>query len=57
VTSSQGAGEYELSNREVLGFGGTAGYDSTLTGKVIDLAMRQAVDGLATTRDAGQWGK
>lgn len=57
VTSAQGAGEYELSNREVLGFGGTAGYDSTLTGKVIDLAMRQAVDGLATTRDAGQWGK
>jgi curli biogenesis system outer membrane secretion channel CsgG len=57
VYSSQGAGEYELSNREVLGFGGTAGYDSTLTGKVIDLAMRQAVDGLSSARDAGQWGK
>jgi curli biogenesis system outer membrane secretion channel CsgG len=57
VYSAQGAGEYELSNREVLGFGGTAGYDSTLTGKVIDLAMRQAVDNLATSRDAGQWGK
>jgi len=57
VYSAQGAGEYELSNREVLGFGGTAGYDSTLTGKVIDLAMRQAVDNLAASRDAGQWGK
>jgi curli biogenesis system outer membrane secretion channel CsgG len=57
VYSAQGAGQYELSNREVLGFGGTAGYDSTLTGKVIDLAMRQAVDNLATGRDAGQWGK
>lgn len=57
VYSSQGAGEYALSAREVLGFGGTAGYDSTLNGKVLDLAMRQAVDGLAAARDAGQWGE
>ena len=57
VYSARGAGEYELSNREVLGFGGTAGYDSTLTGKVLDLAMREAVDGLAAGRDAGQWVK
>ena len=57
VFSARGAGEYELSNREVLGFGGTAGYDATLNGKVLDLAMREAVDGLAAGRDAGQWGK
>jgi curli biogenesis system outer membrane secretion channel CsgG len=57
VFSARGAGEYTLSNREVLGFGGTAGYDATLNGKVIDLAMREAVDKLATGRDAGQWGK
>ena len=57
VYSARGAGEYELSNREVLGFGGTAGYDSTLTGKVLDLAMREAVDNLAAGRDAGQWVK
>jgi curli biogenesis system outer membrane secretion channel CsgG len=57
VYSARGAGEYELSNREVLGFGGTAGYDSTLTGKVLDLAMRQAVDALAAGRDNGQWGR
>lgn len=57
VFSARGAGEYELSNREVLGFGGTAGYDATLNGKVLDLAMREAVDGLVTGRDAGQWGK
>ena len=57
VYSARGAGEYELSNREVLGFGGTAGYDSTLTGKVLDLAMREAVDGLAAGRDTGQWAK
>lgn len=57
VFSARGAGEYELSNREVLGFGGTAGYDATLNGKVLDLAMREAVDNLTAARDAGQWGK
>ena len=57
VYSARGAGEYELSNREVLGFGGTASYDATLNGKVLDLAMRQAVDDLVTAKDSGQWGK
>jgi len=57
VFSGRGAGEYELSNREVLGFGGTASYDSTLTGKVLDLAMREAVDALVVGRDGGQWGQ
>lgn len=57
VFSARGAGEYELSNREVLGFGGTASYDATLNGKVLDLALREAVDGLSAGRDAGQWGK
>lgn len=56
VYSARGAGEYELSNREVLGFGGTAGYDATLTGKVLDLAMREAVNNLVTGVDTGQWG-
>jgi curli biogenesis system outer membrane secretion channel CsgG len=56
VYSARGAGEYELSNREVLGFGGTAGYDSTLNGKVLDLAMREAVNTLVVARDSGQWG-
>lgn len=56
VYSSGGAGEYELSSREVIGFGGSAGYDATLNGKVLDLALREAVDGLASGRDNGQWG-
>lgn len=56
VFSARGAGEYELSNREVLGFGGTAGYDATLNGKVLDLAMREAVNNLVVGKDAGQWG-
>lgn len=57
VFSARGAGEYELSNREVLGFGGTASYDSTLNGKVLDLAMREAVGNLVAGKDAGQWGQ
>lgn len=55
VYSAQGAGEYSLSNREVLGFGGTAGYDSTLNGKVLDLAIREAVNNLVKGLDAGAW--
>ena len=57
VYSARGAGEYQLSTREVVGFGGTAGYDATLNGKVLDLAMRDAVDNLASARDANRWGK
>ncbi|AIZ78509.1 CsgG/HfaB family protein [Actinobacillus equuli subsp. equuli] len=53
--SVQGAGEYNLSNREVLGFGGTAGYDSTLNGKVLDLAIREAVNNLVNGIEAGHW--
>lgn len=55
VFSSQGAGEYALSNREIIGFGGTASYDSTLNGKVLDLAMREAVQNLVAGIDAGAW--
>lgn len=55
VYSAQGAGEYSLSNREVVGFGGTASYDSTLNGKVLDLAMREAVEKLVGAVDSGAW--
>jgi curli biogenesis system outer membrane secretion channel CsgG len=55
VYSAQGAAEYELSDREVLGFGSTSGYDSTLNGKVLDLAIREAVDRLADAIDSGLW--
>ncbi|KRW71588.1 hypothetical protein G7015_06285 [Pseudomonas kunmingensis] len=55
VYSAQGAGEYSLSNREVIGFGGTASYDSTLNGKVLDLAIREAVNNLVTGVDSGAW--
>ncbi|MHB8845026.1 MAG: CsgG/HfaB family protein [Nitrospirota bacterium] len=55
IFSSQGAGEYELSNREVIGFGGTSSYDATLNGKVLDLAIREAVNRLVEGIDKGGW--
>lgn len=55
VYSVQGAGEYALSNREVIGFGGTASYDSTLNGKVMDLAIREAVNHLVSGIESGAW--
>jgi curli biogenesis system outer membrane secretion channel CsgG len=55
VYSVQGAGEYELSNREIIGFGGTASYDSTLNGKVLDLAIREVVEHLVQAIDSGTW--
>jgi curli biogenesis system outer membrane secretion channel CsgG len=55
VYSSQGAGEYSLSEREVIGFGSTAGYDATLNGKVLDLAIRDAVNSLVSGIDSGAW--
>ena len=55
VYSVQGAGEYALSDREVLGFGGASGYDSTLNGKVLDLAVREAVDHLVQGLEQGAW--
>ena len=55
VYSVQGAGEYALSNREVIGFGGTASYDATLNGKVLDLAIREGVQKLVVGVDQGLW--
>ena len=55
VYSVQGAGEYQLSNREVVGFGSTASYDSTLNGKVLDLAIREAVNNLVNGIETGAW--
>ncbi|MDR1646887.1 MAG: CsgG/HfaB family protein [Zoogloeaceae bacterium] len=55
VYSAQGAGEYALSSREIIGFGGTSGYDSTLNGKVLDLAVREAVEKLGAAIDEGGW--
>lgn len=55
VFTTQGAGEYQLSNREILGFGGTASYDSTLNGKVLDLAIRESVNNLVAAIGNNTW--
>ncbi len=55
VYAAQGAGEYALSNREVIGFGGTASYDATLNGKVLNLAITEAVNNLVAGLENGAW--
>ncbi|PHM39039.1 membrane protein [Xenorhabdus mauleonii] len=55
VFSAAGAGEYKLSSREIIGFGGTSSYDSTLNGKVLDLAIREAINDLVTGIENGAW--
>ncbi|MEP1551403.1 MAG: CsgG/HfaB family protein [Paraglaciecola sp.] len=55
VYSVTGAGEYSLSSREVVGFGGTSGYDATLNSKVLDLAIREAVNNLVEGIDNKTW--
>ncbi len=55
IYAVQGAGEYNLSNREVLGFGGTAGYDATLTGKVLNFAMIDMINKLVEGLERGEW--
>ena len=55
IYSVQGAGEYELSNREIIGFGSSAGYDATLNGKVLNLAIMEAVNNLVNGLESGEW--
>ncbi len=55
VYSTQGAGEYALSNREVLGTGGTAGYDATLNGKVLNFAITESVNNMVRDIQNGTW--
>ena len=55
IYSTQGAGEYALSNREIIGFGGTAGYDATLNGKVLNFAITEAVNHMVNDLQAGVW--
>lgn len=53
IYSTQGAGEYALSEREVIGFGSNASYDATLNGKVLNLAITEAVNELVRAHQAG----
>lgn len=55
IYAVQGAGEYQLTNREVVGFGTVAGYDATLNGKVLNLAVMEAVNNLVAGLERGEW--
>lgn len=55
VYTTQGAGEYALSNREVVGFGSQAGYDATLNGKVLNLSITEAVNNMVRDLEGGRW--
>jgi len=49
IYTTQGAGEFQLNERQVVGFGSKAGYDATLNGKVLDFAIKESVNNM--TRD------
>lgn len=54
IYSTQGAGEYQLSEREIVGFGSNAGYDATLNGKVLNFAITEAVNEMVRAQDSGE---
>jgi len=49
--SQEGMGEASLSASSTLGFGGTAGFDSTLEGKAIDAAIVNMMNNIVSTLD------
>ena len=55
LKSYQGAGEYSLTNKEVLGTGATAGYDGTLADKVLNLAIIESVQRMTEGKSRGEW--
>lgn len=55
VHSVQGAGEYSLSSEELIGFGSSSGYDATLNGKVLNLAIIEAVNNMISDIQNGTW--
>lgn len=50
--TEEGAGEASVSATSTLGFGGTAGFDSTLEGKAIDAAIVNMLNNIVRTLDA-----
>jgi len=50
--SQDGAGDATMSASSTLGFGGNAGFDSTLEGKAIDAAIVNMINNIVTTLDS-----
>jgi len=55
VHSVQGSGEYSLNSEELIGFGSSAGYDATLNGKVLNLAIMEAVNSMVADLQNNTW--
>lgn len=49
--TQEGSGEADLSSSSTLGFGGAAGFDSTLEGKAIDAAIVNMINNVTQTLD------
>lgn len=49
--TQEGSGEADLSSGSTLGFGGAAGFDSTLEGKAIDAAIVNMINNVTQTLD------
>jgi curli biogenesis system outer membrane secretion channel CsgG len=50
--SQEGSGEATMSASSTLGFGGAAGFDSTLEGKAIDAAIVNMINNIVSTLDS-----
>ena len=55
IYSAQGAGEYQLNSREIIGFGNSASYDATLNGKVLNFAITEVVNIMVRDLQNGVW--
>ena len=44
-----------MNNREVMGFGGTASFDATLNGKVLNLEIKEGVNNMVHDLQDGIW--
>jgi curli biogenesis system outer membrane secretion channel CsgG len=53
IYSTQGAGEFQLNERQVVGFGSKAGYDATLNGKVLDFAIKESINNMTKDLENG----
>lgn len=53
IYSTQGAGEFSLNERQVIGFGSKAGYDATLNGKVLDFAIKECINNMTKDLESG----
>jgi curli biogenesis system outer membrane secretion channel CsgG len=55
IYADSGSGVYEESSTQVLGVGGTKGYDETMEGKALRAAISKFIDNLIRRMEAMEW--